>query len=164
MKKLFLIVFLAVNCHKQHHESKKFKKIDNIDVSIKLVEMDDINNNILELTLLNNANTLVSIHQTPELFIKVEVLKNNSWVEYEWLESEEAIDNGKIMPFYKNDTLVANKEQIFYKTDLIPHKEVKASFSFNVIYALKTYLKKRIYFEYKLPNIDRKIMSEYFYI
>ncbi|MCA0229807.1 MAG: hypothetical protein LCH91_05030 [Bacteroidetes bacterium] len=164
MKKLFLIVFLAVSCHKQHHESKKLKKIDNIDVSIKLVEGDDINNNLLELTLINNTNNPVSIHKTPELFIKVEVLKNNSWIEYEWLESEEAIDNGKIMPFYKNDTLVFNKEQIFYKTDLIPHKEVKVSFSFNVIYTLKTYLKKRIYFEYKLPNSDKKIMSEYFFI
>lgn len=167
MKKLLAIILLAVSCHKQHQESNNIKKIDSIDVKIKLVEVNDITNNLLELVLVNHMDTLVSIHQTPEFFIKVEVLKDNSWIEYEWLESEEAINNGRIMPFYKNDTLVSNKEQIFYKTDLIPHKEVKISFSFNVIYALRNVIKNkkvRIQFEYLLPNSNQAIISDYLYI
>lgn len=158
---------LAVSCHNEDKTWEKVKKIEAINVKVNLKEGVNIDDNMLELTFFNHSDSLFSITKTPELFVKVEVFKNNLWLEYNWLESEGAINNSQIMPFYKNDTIINNKEQVFYKTDLIPYKEIKISFSFNVIYALRNKLqnkKVRIYFEYILPNDDRAIVSDYLYL
>lgn len=167
MVRILIFFLLVTSCQKQNNSLKKAKKIDAINVAIKLIEVDNIDNNLLELTFFNHSDSLFNITKTPEFFVKVEVFKNNSWQELEWLESEEAINNGRIMPFYMNDTIVTNKDQIFYKTDLTPHKVIKVGFSFNVIYLLRNKLqnkKVRIYFEYILPDGDRAIISDYLYL
>jgi hypothetical protein len=151
---LFLILLLGCN------STKKVQKEPLKDVSVKLV-LNKIDNDLyLKTIFLNNSNDTIVISKSPELFINITYFYNNKIQNYDhWIETEEDVNKGRVIPFFYNDKIISQMELINnFKVKLLPHSTTECNFSFNIADALKDY-KPKVKFEYDTGK--GIIMSDY---